>query len=246
MLSLRFVLLNVPMKKVIFIAFLLIIAGMKASAQDERTVPQDSLPFDIRKQAFIYTAALKYNDPIIARMALYNLLAYNPANTAVLDSLALTYIELRQYPSAVLAAQDALKVNPNDRLATEIAAVGFESLGLKDRSISYYETLYLGNNDINVLYKIAFLQLDLQRYNEAITSTDILINDPAATTENVVFQKNERQNQQVSMLAAAYRLKAMIYEAQGNTDQAKEQYNKALEIAPDFAVAKVQLEELSQ
>ncbi len=213
---------------------------------DQEAPPLDSLPFDIQKHAFIYTTALRYNDPIIARMALYNLLAYNPGNTAVLDSLALSYIDNRQYPSAVLAAQDALKINPQDMLATEIAAVSFESLGLKDRAISYYETMYLSRNEISVLYKIAFIQYDLKRFTEAITSADILIADASATTESIIFQKNERENQQISMLAAVYRLKAMVYEAQGNTDQAREQYNKALEVAPDFAVAKLQLEQLDK
>ncbi len=234
------------MKRIFLVGFCVAVLSMSLQAQEEKTVPLDSLPFDIQKQAFIYTTSLRYNDPIIARMALYNLLAYNPGNTAVLDSLALSYIDARQYPSAVLASQDALRIDPKDMLATEIAAVSFESLGLKDRAISYYETMYLSNNDINVLYKIGFIQFDLKRYNEALSSADIIIGDASAAKENIIFQKNERENQEVSMVAAAYRLKAMIYEAQGSVDQAKEQYNKALELAPDFALAKMQLEELNK
>lgn len=234
------------MKRLFLVGFCVAMLSTSLQAQEEKSVPLDSMPFDLQKQAFIYTTALRYNDPVIARMALYNLLAYNPTNTAVLDSLALSYIDARQYPSAVLASADALRINPEDQLATEIAAVSFESLGLKDRAISYYETMYLSNNDINILYKIAFIQFDLKRFNESLASADIIIGDASAVKEQIIFQKNERENQEVSMVAAAYRLKAMIYEAQGNVDQAREQYNKALELAPDFAVAKIQLDELNK
>ena len=232
--------------KNILLILLLVTSGISAFAQEEQQTPVDSLPFDLQKNAFIYTTATRYNDPMVARMALYNILAYNPANTAILDSLALSYIDYQQWPSAVLASQDALKVNPNDLLATEIAAVAYENLGLSDRALTHYETLYLKNEDINTLYKIAFLQLNLKRYTEAITSADILLNDSQTAEQNLVFQKSQQENQEVPMTAAVHRLKGMIEADQGNTDQAKVHYNKALEIAPDFAVVKLQLDELNK
>lgn len=234
------------MKKTLLLAIGCLTALMVlAQEQPQQSVPVDSLPFDVQKQAFIYSTAERYSDPVISRMALYNLLAYNPANTAIMDSLALSYIDYQQYASAVLVAQDALRINPNDMLATEIAAVAFENLGLADRAVTYYETLNLNKPDINVLYKIGFLQLQLKRLSEARTNCDILIADAEVAKATLLFQKNQSENQEISMLAGIYRLKAMIEEEAGNTAEAKVNYNKALEIAPDFAIAKLQLEKLN-
>lgn len=232
------------MRRIIFLGILSLVFVQHAKSQESTSF--DSLPFDLQKNAFIYSTATRYSDPAVARMALYNLLAYNPANTSVLDSLALSYIEARQYPSAILAAQDVLKVNPNDMLATEIAAVAFESLGIKERSIAYYENLYLAKNEINVLYKIGFMQLDLKRFVEASTTADILIKDPKTVEEKLLFQKSQQENQEISMLAAAYRLKAMVAADQGNVDEARTLFNQALEVEPEFVIVKTQLENLGQ
>lgn len=233
------------MKKVLLLTLGCITAVMVfAQEQQNQNVPIDSLPFDVQKQAFIYSTAARYSDPMISRMALYNLLAYNPANTAIMDSLALSYIDYQQYASAVLVAQDALRINPKDMLATEIAAVAFENLGLADRAVTYYETLNLNKPDINTLYKIAFLQFQLKRFSESRTNCDILIGDAEVGQATLFFQKNQNENQEVPMVAGIYRLKAMVDEEAGNVDQARSNYTKALEIAPEFVLAKLQLENL--
>ena len=233
------------MKKILLLALGCVTAlVVLAQEQAPQNVPMDSLPFDVQKQAFIYTTAIRYSDPMIGRMALYNLLAYNPANTAIMDSLALSYIDYQQYASAVLVAQDALRINAKDMLATEIAAVAFENLGLADRAVTYYETLNLNSPNINTLYKIAFLQFQLKRFSEARTNCDILIGDAEVAKATLLFQKDQNENQEISMLAGIYRLKAMVEEEAGNVDQARQNYNKALEIAPDFALVKMQLEKL--
>ena len=236
------------MKKTLLIVLLgaLGLTGFAQQQQQQARTRADSLPFDLQKSAFIYTTANRYNDPIIARMALYNILAYNPGNTAILDSLALSYIDYQQWPSAVLASQDALSINPNDMLATEIAAVAYENLGLSDKALTHYESLYLGNSDVNTLYKIAFLQLNLKRYTEALTSADILLNDSQTAEQQLIFQKDQQQNQQISMVAAVHRLKGMIEADRGNVDEAKAHFSKALEIAPDFAIVRLQLDELNK
>lgn len=237
--------------KYIFLAFTAF--GMFfASAQDqqqnqaEQPVPQDSIPFELRRQAYIYELGKKYNDPIISRMALYNILSTNPNSTPIMDSLALLYLDYQQYASAALIAQDAMRVNPGDLFATEVAAVSFDNLGVKTRAVDLYEKLYQANEDLGTLYRVAFLQYDLKRFNEAKTNADILSESPEAEKLKLVFQKTQNENQQISLKASAMRLKGMVAEAQGNVDQAKEFYQKALELEPEFAVVKQQLEQLNK
>lgn len=226
------------------LSLIVCLVGFVASAQQQ--IPQDSIPFELRKQAYIYSLANKYNDPAVARMALYNLIATNPGSPALLDSLALIYLDYQQFASAALVAQDAMKLNPDDMFATEVAAVAFDNLGVKARAVNNYEKLYLANNDLNTLYKVAFLQLDLKRYGQAINNADVIIESSKSEEIKLIFPTQDQTGQEVSMKVAATRLKGMIENDRGNTALAKDYFQKALDMQPDFELLKQQIAELDK
>lgn len=221
-----------------------LLSATVSEAQEQ--APQDSIPFEIRKQAYIYGLARKYNDPVISRVALYNLIAIDPLSSALLDSLALNYIDYRQYASAALTAQDALKLNPDDLLATEIAAVAFENLGVKQRAVNHYEKLYLESNDLSTLYKIAFLQYEVRNMQEALTNADILVNSSKSDNIKLIFPIDQDKSQEISLKACATRLKGLIEQERGNISLAKQYLRKSLEMQPDFQLVKKHLEELEK
>lgn len=225
----------------------IVCSGLMASAQDAgKTAQQDSIPWEIQKNAYIYSMAKQYNDPVMARMALYNLIAESPGNPAIYDTLALWYYEYNQLASAALVAQDAMALNPKDLFAAEVAAVSFEGLGVKNRAVENYEKLYLANNNIGTLYKISFLQLDLKRYGEAINNADVIIASPKSETEKLIFPSGEKKTQEIPMKVAAIRLKGMIEQDRGNTALAKDLYQKALDMQPDFVLLKQQIEDMNK
>ncbi|MEM6737071.1 MAG: hypothetical protein AAGC64_05615 [Bacteroidota bacterium] len=233
------------MKKLIFA---LLVSGFvhTSLAQSQEVAPGDSIPWELRKQSFIYNTAISFNDPIIARMALYNLLAENPGNVALYDSLAVSYLQYNQNVSAALAAQQALRINPNDLFAVEIAATSFDKVGAKDKALNNYEKLYLTNQNINTLYKISFLQYELERFAEANTSLDIIIGDPRAKENSIVFPTTDKKGQEVALDISAHRIKAMIEEAKGNIEAAKAQYLEVLKMKPNFQVVQQQLRDLTK
>ncbi len=216
-----------------------------ANAQSQEIAPGDSIPWVLRKQSFIYNTAKIFNDPIIARTALYNLIAENPGNVALYDSLSLLYIQYNQNASAALVAQQSLQIDPQNQFAMEIAATGFDNLGVKDRALNYYEKLYLANGDINTLYKISFLQLELNRYTESNTSLDIIIGDPQSDTNTIRFPTTDGNGQNVKLKAAAHRVKAMILEQKGDVEGAKAKYLEVLEMQPGFQIVQQQLRDLT-
>ncbi|HCX22680.1 MAG: hypothetical protein CMB80_09685 [Flammeovirgaceae bacterium] len=226
----------------------IVFVSIAATAQDgTQQAKQDSIPWELRKNAFIYSQAKKYNDPALARMALYNIMAESPGNYAIYDTLALWYYEYNQLASAALVASDAMRINPNDLFAAEIAAVSFEGLGVKNRAVDNFEKLYLGNNEIGVLYKVAFLQMELKRYGEAINNADVIIESPKSETEKLIFPVDDKgKTQEVSLKVATIRLKGMIEQDRGNTALAKDLFQKALDMQPDFVILKQQIEELSK
>ncbi|MFT6865601.1 MAG: tetratricopeptide (TPR) repeat protein [Cyclobacteriaceae bacterium] len=225
----------------------LLIAGLVmfgAQAQNDQQ-QRDSIPFEFSRQAFIYEMAKNFNDPVIARMAIFNLISFNPGNTALLDTLAVLYLDNNQPVSAALTAQESATIDPKDLFAVELAAISFERIGATAKAIEFYERLYTSNFDINVVYKMGFLQMQVKRFIEASTNADIIIEDPKSEKLKLMFQKSETENQEILLKACGYRLKGMIEEDQGNTSLAKEYYQKALDMEPDFVIMKEQLEALN-
>ncbi len=233
-------------KKAIFAITVLLAIALKLEAQ-ETSNPVDTAapPLDFQRQAFIYGMAKKYGDADMTKSALYNILAMNPNNVSILDSLALLYFEYQEYASAAIVSQDIIALNPDDMLATEIAAVSFENLGVKDRALPYYEKLQMSNNNISLLYQIAFIQYELNRLIEAKSNIEIILADPQIENVTLLFSKTQTETQEVPLKAAIHRLNAMIAQSEGNIEEAKNQFNKALEIVPDFEVVKIQMQSLN-
>jgi tetratricopeptide (TPR) repeat protein len=202
---------------------------------------------ELAKKIFIYNASRQYNDPTVSRMALYSLLSENPNNIALRDSLALIYFEQQQYASAALVAQEVVSAVPSDMFAAEIAAISFERLGVKNKALSFYQKLFLDNSDdLNTLYKMAFLQYDLKLFEESANTADQLISHALTKETNLIFPTTDGKGQEVSMEMSALRLKAMIEAAKGNKDKAKELFNQVLKVVPDFELVKQQIAELEK
>ena len=233
------------MKKVLML--IAVLAGLSSVAQEKKATPLDSIPAELAKKIFIYNAAKQYNDPVVARVALYNLLAENPNNVQLWDSLALVYFEQQQYASAALVAQEVAAAVPSDMFATEIAAICFERLGVKNKALGFFEKMYLNDTeDVNTLYKMAFLQNDLKLYEESMNSCDQLLVNKIAKEATIVFPTTDGKGQEVTLELAVIRLKGMVEANRSNTEKAREYYNQVLKAMPDFEVMKKQLEELDK
>lgn len=231
-----------------YFILLLTVFSMNSIAQSTGTAPGDSIPWELRKQSFIYSTANRFNDPLVARVALYSLLAENPTNIAVYDTLAYSYFSYGQYASAALVSQQALQVNPEDGFALDIAANSFDRLGVRDKAINFYEKIYLKEENPTILYKISFLEMELERYAEAVESTDEIISNPESKEIRISFPmiSKENQTQEVPLDVAAHRVKAMIEESKGNIEGAKTKYVEVLTMYPGFEIVQQQIRDLGK
>jgi len=218
----------------------ILVAGISltaAQAQDAKSKPA------YQEQKSIYELGKKYGDVTIARNALYNLIAQDPGDASLLDSLAYMYYEYQQYTSCLLVCIDILKINPDHMAALEMSAVAYENIGLKDKALAAHESVYLKNSSIYTLYRIAVLQYDLDRPTESITNVNILLEKEETKTAKVGMS-TDQGNKQISLEAAVYNLKGLIESSQGQTESAKASYQQALTIEPTFTLAQKNLEEL--
>lgn len=213
----------------------------------QQSTSEDSVFQEIaQRQTVIYRLAKYFGDASTARSALYEILALNTQNTQILDTLALEYYQEGQWLSAALVGQEVTKLDQEDVFALEIAASALENLGAKDQALVKYESLYLKNDDITTLYKVAFLQYDMKKYAESVVSADALLKRPKVKELQIVFTKQDKKQQDISMEASVYNLKGLIAAAQDAKEEAKEWFNKAIAIAPDFELAKGNLDALNK
>jgi len=209
----------------------------------------DSLSFadlEFRKYSTIYQLANDFNDPDVARMALYNILIYTGNKGAILDSLAMIYYSNRQYVSAALVAKEGVRMNPDSELALEIAAVSFASLGAKDQSVEYYEKLFLKNDQSSTIYQAAFLQYELKRFTEAKASIGILLGRQDVDETKLVFTKLDDRSQEVTIRAAVLNLKGLVSLEEGDKEKAKTLFLEALNASAGFEQAQINLRDASK
>ncbi len=189
-----------------------------------------------------YIAALQWNDYDVAKDALYDLIIENPQNDSLIFNLAYFYYENQKPASSVLVSQQLLARNPKNIGALEMSALGYETMGVQDRALQNFESLYLLTNNINTLYKMAFLQFDLKRYAECLTSIEILLANKDVDTTKVVFNDAANKQKEYAMRVSVLNLKGLaVQEHLGDKEAAKKLFGEALTIAPDFVMAKENL-----
>ncbi|MEQ9425645.1 MAG: tetratricopeptide repeat protein [Cyclobacteriaceae bacterium] len=198
------------------------------------------------RQLNIYKKAKYFNDPFAAKQALYNMIELDPSNAALLDSLAYEYYAFRQYTSSLIVTLEALKRNSNNLSMMELKAINWEQIGDNSKALDSYEKLFLKNNSILTLYKIAFLQLDMKNFAQAKNSSDILMGRKEAETEKITYTKQDNTTQEISMKAAIYNLKGLIAQDRGNKEEARNHFNEALKLEPEFEVVQNNLKTLSE
>ncbi len=232
------------MQKLIF-TFILFSIALSVNGQDSTAV-KDSRPPLYYLYQNNFNLANRYNDGAAAKEALYSMINMDPANDSLRFTLAYFYFEAQQYPSAILVCMDVLQLNPKHTGALEMSAISYENIGLKEKALTNYEQLYNYTDDLEALYKLTFVQYDLKRYIECLVNIEILLEKEEIDERTMVFQLEDEAQKEFSFRVAVLNLRGLVKKDQGDIAGAKEDWQQALEIAPDFAYAKNNLAELNK
>ena len=212
------------MKKVIFFILLSSSVMFKSYSQISE--------FDLQNS--IYKKAKSYNDPSVAINSLYKMIAIQPENVLLKDSLMREYLTISQWAPSYMISREILAMQPNNLFALEVSCISLQNLGLKQQALNEFESLYLKSDRIDVLYTISFLQFELKNFTESLTNLDILINNSETEEMSVSVSKSDNSVQEVLIRAQLNYLKGLIYLEQSKNEDAKKYFNIALTISPDF------------
>lgn len=230
------------MRKVKFftLLFVLTLGSQCVMAQDSTYLSNE-----YAKALALFDKSQKYNDAVLSKHALYEILILNPNDSSALRSLSELYYNSSQFTSSALVGMDFLQRYPNNMVALEVIALSYENLRLYDKAIEYYQKMWLKNDDSNILYQIAYLQYSLQRYDESKANLAI-IDTKVKDEDKIALSKSDGTVQEVSFKAAVLNLKGLIAVEQGENDQAKIFFGSAIKLNPDFETAKKSLEALNK
>ena len=89
----------------------------------------------------LYTQGKRVGDAAVMYDALHDMLAHEPDNGAIKDTLATLYFAGRMYGPSLTLTKDLLEAAPKDVRLMEMKAVAQNSLGLLDDALVAYQEL---------------------------------------------------------------------------------------------------------
>lgn len=212
---------------------------LSLSAQKNKTAPPDNDP-----NWQVYRLALGYGDMNVAIHSLYQILAKDPTNTGIKDSLATLYFTSGFASQSLLVGMDILKTEPSNTKILELTAIAYSSLGYIKQAVEQYDKLYNLTHQPYHLYQLAVQQYTLKRYEECAQSLNNLIADPKSAEEKITIDGDAKKQQRVALKAAAYNVLGVAHRDLGKIEPAKNYFQEALKIEPDFILPKNNLADM--
>lgn len=222
------------MKAIKFIMLFATVAMLNAQNNSNLELEKQKL-----KQAYAYA------DNMMAVNALHSIIALEGTQSIYKDSLAFTYFDARKFISCFLVTNDILSYKSNNVQILEMNAISLESMGAVDKAAESYSKLLAQTNNNYHAYKLAGLYYTLNKTEEALVTIQKAIQLPNNETIKINFQVNKNFNQEVDLLAAIYYLEGVLNSSMEKPAKAKASFERAIQIFPDFVLAKTKLDELN-
>jgi len=205
-------------------------------------IAQTTSSLEFEKQQLKQAKA--YGDKAAMASTMYTIIAFEGPQSSYKDSLAYLYYDQRNFISCFLVTNDILKSNPENLELLELNAISLESMGALEKAKETYEVLSKKTSNNYHWYKLAEIQLRMNKNEEAYVS--IKKADQLADTGNlkVTFQVNKNYNQNIDLKAAIAYLEGLIAINLEKKDAAKISFARAVKLVPDFVLAKGKLSSL--
>lgn len=188
-----------------------------------------------------YDNAIRYNDINVAIHALHGYIAID-SNLNYKDTLSILYFNAKSYVSSLILAEEVYKGQPGNTEAMARAAECYDELGDPKTSVGLYEQVVPKTKNPYHIYKMAVGQYQLKRTLECEASARAVLADTSSKKIGVMFTSMDGNQQAVPVNAAASNLLGVLKMEAKNYTGAKADFEKALEMFPNFAGAKGNLE----
>lgn len=192
----------------------------------------------------IYAKAIEYGDLNTAIVAAHTILANSPNDYHYMDSLVGLYYTSGNLVAAVNVGNDILAAAPQNTTVRELVANSLIALDLSADALVHYNELYTRTGNLVYLYNVATTQFNMKNYTDCGFTVERLLKAESNMVKvNIATAEGDAQD--VPIKAAALNIKGAIAMELNSLAIAKENFEEALKVAPDFALAKNNLETLA-
>jgi tetratricopeptide (TPR) repeat protein len=230
-----------------FVLALTVFASLRMQAQDtlvkEPIFTLDELQRQQDQQlsphALVYRNAYAIGDWQTAATAAHYLLLEQPENHFLEDSIATYYLRAGNLQACKAWSEKCLAKRPQSGQLHYLLAQIHESEGNLTEALKHYEALAVATDQLYFHYQVAALQLKLQRYGECRAKAEALLAKPE--NGDAISIASATGADVVSMHAAAWNLLGVLERELKNEKAAKAAFKRALELDPEFRLAKENL-----
>jgi tetratricopeptide (TPR) repeat protein len=185
----------------------------------------------------VFRNSLKYGDLNVAKQCVYEMIALDPSNTMLYDTLLIIYFRTENFAQSILLSREILAKNPNNA-TLEIKAISEQNLRLYKESLESYEKLYASTKDIYHLYQLSAMQFQLKRYGECNMSLAQVIRSEEADKKTIPMSNAAGAQIDIALKAAAYNILGVMAIETNSLEDAKKYLIESLKLQPDFDLAK--------
>lgn len=185
-----------------------------------------------------YYLAVDYNDFAAATTFLIQRIAREPENHSLEDSLCFLYFNRGMFAQTRATALNIRKRDDSNQEILEVLAIAEDKLGLAADAIQHYEKLAEMSGKPYYLYQAAVLQYGMKRIGECEANLQKVILHPDASKDFTIIGLENGMQQKVSLPAAAFNVLGVLRLEANDEASAMAFFNKALEISPEFQLAK--------
>jgi tetratricopeptide (TPR) repeat protein len=165
---------------------------------------------------------------------------------ALRDSLPSMYLAVQNIDACLATTEEALKRKPEDEELLKYKLLCLEQIGNAEDMQVLAQQLYDKTGKAEYIYKVASVQLITENFKEASKTIEDMMAKYKETPDSVDIFIDQTQSQRVPVLAACWNMKGYMHIQNQKYQQAAEAYQKAIQIFPDFVMARRNLQQLIQ
>jgi tetratricopeptide (TPR) repeat protein len=203
---------------------------------------KDTVDYDLR----VYGNAVSLGDFYTAITAIHYKYAKD-TNVRWLDTLSRLYFTGNMIRQAVITAEIVIQKQPNNTSMLELLALSYSGLGDSKSALAKYEKLFELTQKPYYQYQCAVEEFNLGRVGECEVRIKSIQNNPAAEKEKININAGQGKTpEQVSIKAASLNLLGVMQMKLNKNEDAKKSFEASLKLAPEFSLAKGNLEALNK
>lgn len=197
------------------------------------------------KLTALYKTSYDLKDIPTAITAVQLLLQHDSTN-ALRDSLPSMYFAVQNISACLTTTNASLTRNPENEDLNNLKLLCLEQQGEGKEVLALASKLYAKTGKVEYIYKQASVQLMSGDFEVAGKTIQTMMDKYKAAKDSVDIFIDQSQAQKVPVVAACWNMRGYMFIQKQQYQQAAEAYQKAIQIFPDFVMARRNLQQLIQ